>query len=119
MADVTRNSPVLWNGRKIGKAQKNTYEQNGNVGQELTDDGIVLTLGPILTNLKIDILSPVGGPGVKIELQEQGKLQVICEGELHTIDAVLANKSQDSEAQNGKTMATWTFLGGKPTKTAA
>lgn len=114
MAEVTRNSPVLWNGRKLGKVQKSTYEQNGNVGQELTDDGIVLTLGPILTTLKIDILSPVGGPGVEVAVQEQGTLQVLCEGKLHTLKAILNSKSQDSDAGNGKTMATWNFLGGEP-----
>lgn len=114
MAEITRNSPVLWNGKKIGKAQKNTYDQNGNVGQELTDDGIVYTFGPVLTTLKIDIMSPVAGPGITVEVQEQGTLQVLCEGKLHTIPAAMTSKSQDSEAASGKNTATWNFVGGKP-----
>ncbi len=111
---VTRFSPVYWNSQKIGLCQKAKYDQNGTVAQEQTADEIVLAIGRPTTSLNIDILSPVGGPGIRIRVQEQGKLGVLCEGELHTIDAVLVTKSQDTEAGNGRTTATWNFVGGEP-----
>lgn len=111
---ITRNSPVYWNNEKIGLCQKSKYDQNGTVAQEHTADEIVLAIGRPTTALQIDILSPVGGPGIRVRTQEQGKLAVLCEGELHTIDAVLVTKSQDSEAANGRTMASWNFVGGEP-----
>src|SRR5215207_5578045 len=95
--EVTRNSPVYWNNRKIGNAQQSSYEENGNVSQGLVADGIVLAFGPVLTTLKIDLMSPVGGPKVRVRPQEQGKLQILVEGQLHNIEAVCASKSQDSE----------------------
>jgi hypothetical protein len=112
-SQITRNSPVYWNNKKIGRAQKSKYDQNGAVTQEDTADAIVLAIGQIKTSLQLDILSPVGGPGVTVRVQEQGKLAVLCEGQLHTIDAVCTSKSQDSEAGSGKTMATWSFVGGE------
>jgi len=112
--EVTRNSPVYWNSKKLGKAQKGSYEQNGAVGQEDTDDGIVYTFGRVKTTLRVDILSPVGGPGINVQVQEQGKISVLVEGKLHVIDMVCTSKSQDSEAGSGKTMVTWNFVGGAP-----
>ena len=111
--EVTRNSPVYWNNKKIGLAQKSQYEQNGAVGQEDTDDGIVYTFGRIKTTLRVDIISPVGGTRVRPRVQEQGKIQVLVEGELHVIDMACTSKSQDSDAGSGKTMATWNFVGGE------
>src|SRR5688572_15673803 len=95
---VTRNQPVYWNGKKLGLAQKSKYDQNANVTQEQCSDEIVLAIGRVTTALQVDILSPVGGPGITVEVQEQGKLAVLCEGKLHTIDAVMMSKSQDSDA---------------------
>ncbi len=114
MAVVTRNQPDYWNDRKLGFAQKSTYDQNGAVTQEDTSDAIVLAIGRIKTALKVDIVTPQGGSGITVRVQEQGKLQVLCEGELHTIQAVMTSKSQDSEAGSGKTMASWSFVGGEP-----
>lgn len=111
---VTRNTPIYWNNKKIGLAQKGEYSQNGAVGQEDTDDGTVLTFGRIKTTVRVDILCPPGGPGVVVNVQEQGKLSLTSEGKLHTIDAVLTEKSQSWEAGNGKTAATWSFVGGAP-----
>lgn len=111
---VTRNSPVYVNDKKIGLAQKSKYDQNANVNQEQASDEIVLAIGRVTTALQVDVLSPVGGPGIVVEVQEQVKLQILCEGKLHTIQAVMTNKSQDSEAGNGKTMASWSFVGGPP-----
>lgn len=111
---VTRNSPVYWNGRKLGLAQKSKYDQDGAVTQEDVADGILLAQGHIKTALQVDILSPPGGPGITVKVQEQGSLQILCEGKLHTIDACLSRKSQDSDAGKGATMATWNFVGGEP-----
>lgn len=113
-APITRNTPVYWNNRKLGYAQKSKYDQNANVTQEHAADSIVLAIGRPTTALQVDLLSPIGGIGIIVRVQEQGKLQVLCEGELHTIDAVLMSKSQDSEAGNGRTTATWSFVGGEP-----
>jgi hypothetical protein len=112
-SQITRNSPVYWNGKKMGLAQKSKYDQNGAVTQEDVADGIVLAIGTPKTSLQVDILVPVGGPDVLVEMQDQGSLAVLCEGKLHTIDAVCTSKSQDSEAGSGKTMATWSFVGPK------
>jgi hypothetical protein len=113
---VTRNSPVYWNGKKLGLAQKSSYKQDGQVTQEDTADGIVLAFGTIRTALQVDILSPPSGPEAVVEVQEQGSLQVLCEGKLHTIDACCTNKGQDSDAGKGATMATWNFVGGAARK---
>ena len=111
---VTRNTPVYWNGKKIGLAQKGEYSQNGAVGQEDTDDGTILTFGRIKTTCRVDILSPPGGPGIVVAVQEQGKLSLTVEGKLHTIEATCTEKSASWEAANGKTMSTWSFVGGAP-----
>lgn len=115
MAEISRNEPVLWNGAKLGMAQTSKYNHDGAVSQEDTDDGIVLAFGTEKTTLQVELMSPVGGFKVKIRPQEQGRLQVLCEGELHTIDdAVMTSKGRDSGAADGKTKATWNFVGGKP-----
>lgn len=116
-SQVTRNSPVYWNNKKLGLAQKSKYDQDGAVTQEDTADGIVLAFGTIKTALQVDILSPPGGPGIAVEVQGQGSLQILCEGKLHTIDACMTRKSQDTDAAKGATMATWNFVGGAARKT--
>jgi hypothetical protein len=115
-SQVTRNSPVYWNNKKLGLAQKSSYKQDGQVTQEDTADGIVLAFGTVRTALQVDILSPPGGPGIAVEVQEQGQLQILCEGKLHTIDACMTNKGQDSDAGKGATTATWNFVGGAARK---
>lgn len=113
---VTRNSPVYWNNKKLGLAQDSEYDQDGAVTQEDVADGIVLVFGRIKTRLKVTLLSPPGGPEAACEVQEQGQLQILCEGKLHTIDACCTGKSQKSDAAKGANMVTWNFVGGEPRK---
>jgi hypothetical protein len=113
-APVTRVSPVYWNDKKIGYLQKVKYDQNANVTQEQTLDAIVLAIGRGTTAFALDILSPIGGIGITVNPQEQGKLKILSEGKLHVVEVVMTSKSHDSEAANGRTMASWSFVGGEP-----
>jgi hypothetical protein len=114
---VSRFSPVYWNGKKIAETQKVSYTENGNVTQEIASEGFLCnSLGPILTDCKIDCILTTAGMTTRLQVQQTGKLGTLIDGRMKVIDATVAQAQYDSDAEKGRSSATFSFTGGAPTE---
>ena len=114
---VMRGSPFYWNGKKLGTVNKGSFNDNGNVAQEITSEGFVgNSLGARVTDGDFDCSIFIDDPShVALQPQESGKLGFVSAGnKQYVVDATINAAKHTTDHAAGKSHVNFSWTGGPP-----